>query len=370
MLERLDQQPDLDDEELLAVIDDIILAAGREVYISLAEKNRIRCMLFDGFRGLDILQELLEDEQVTEIMVNGPEHIFVEREGKLFLWDKSFEDPRRLYDVIQQAVAKVNRIVNRSTPIVDARLADGSRFHAVLPPVALNGPIVTIRKFSRKMMTMEQMISGGTVTEKEAEFLKGVVRDGKNLFICGGTGSGKTTFLNALSQFIPREERVITIEDSAELKLLGLPNLIRLEARDSNISGDIRITIRDLIKASLRMRPDRIIVGEVRSGECLDMLQAMNTGHNGSLSTGHGNSPKDMLSRLETMALMGGELPLAAVRGQIASALDYLVYLERGRDGSRRVMEITKVAGYEKGEIILETIFAKKKMDTGETVLG
>ena len=275
VLERLDLESDLDDQALLELIDEVILMAGRESYISLSEKNKLRCMLFDTFRGMDILQELLEDPEVTEIMVNGPSQIFIEKEGKLTQWEKTFEEPERLYDVIQQAVAKVNRIVNRTTPIVDARLPDGSRIHVVLPPAAINGPIVTIRKFSEKRMTMGELIRMGSITKEGADFLGKAVREGKNLFICGGTGSGKTTFLNALSDFIPEDQRVITIEDSAELKLSGLLNLVRLEARNANVSGENSITIRDLIKASLRMRPDRIIVGEVRSGECLDMLQAI-----------------------------------------------------------------------------------------------
>ena len=361
VLERLDQEPELSDEALLELIDQVILSAGRETYLPLTEKNKLRCMLFDAFRGLDILQELLEDPHVTEIMVNGPDQIFIEEEGRLRLWEKRFEEPERLLDVIQQAVSKVNRIVNRLSPIVDARLPDGSRLHVVLPPAALNGPIVTIRKFSKNRITMEELIQRGSITREAADFLKEAVREGKNLFICGGTGTGKTTFLNALSDFIPENERVITIEDSAELKLLGLPNLVRLEARDADVSGENRITIRDLIKASLRMRPDRIIVGEVRSGECLDMLQAMNTGHDGSLSTGHGNSPRDMLSRLETMALMGGELPLMAIRSQIASALDIMVHLGRTRDGSRKVMEITEVTGYEGDKIQLKTRFQRDR---------
>ena len=347
----------MSDEEILETIDELILNRMRESCIALKEKVQLRQELFYSVRKLDVLQELVEDETVTEIMVNGPDTIFIERDGKLARWSKAFTSKEKLEDVIQQIVSGANRLVNEASPIVDARLADGSRVNVVLAPVALNGPVVTIRKFSKEAASMEQLMAWGSISREIAGFLDVLVKSGYNIFISGGTGSGKTTFLNALSQYIPRDERIVTIEDSSELKIQGIPNLVSLEARNANIEGTGAVTIRDLIKAALRMRPTRIIVGEVRSAEAIDMLQAMNTGHDGSLSTGHANSPKDMLSRLETMVLMGMELPLPAIQRQIASALDLIVHLGRLRDKSRKVLEVTEVLGYLEGEICLQTLY-------------
>lgn len=320
--------------------------------------------MFNAFRKLDLLQEFLEDEGITEIMINGTQSIFYERGGRLYQSDKRFVSRDKLEDVIQQIVAGSNRLVNEASPIVDARLKDGSRVNVVLAPVALNGPIVTIRKFPKESVTMGQLISWGSVSKEAVDFLSMLVVAGYNIFISGGTGSGKTTFLNALSQYIPKDERIITIEDNAELRILDVPNLVSLEARNANIEGSGAVTIRDLIKSALRMRPDRIIVGEVRSAEAIDMLQALNTGHDGSLSTGHANSPGDMLSRLETMVLMGMELPLPAIRRQIASGIDVIVHLGRLRDKSRKMLEITEVVDYKDGEILLQPLYTYE--ETGE----
>jgi len=356
VLSCLDLSEELSDRELLERIDTILIREGKRRGISLRERTGYRKKLFDSFRRLDVLQELVEDDSITEIMVNGMEAVFLERDGMVHQWNRHFSSREKLEDVIQQMVARVNRIVNTSSPIVDARLVDGSRVNVVLPPVAPDGPILTIRKFSREAITMEVLIEWGSITDEAAGFLEALVKAGYNLFISGGTGSGKTTFLNALSRAIPSQERVITIEDSLELQL-AIPNLVRLEARNANIEGEREVTIRDLIRTALRMRPDRILIGEVRGREALDLLQAMNTGHDGSLSTGHGNSPADMLSRLETMVLMGGELPLAAVRSQIASALDILVHLGRMRDGRRRVLSIVEVLGYEEEQIRCQPLY-------------
>ena len=344
------------DEELSACIDEAVAQAGARTYLPLGKRLELQNRLYDSFRRLDILQELVDDPQVTEIIVNGKDHIFVERNGRISRWEHGFEGEEQLENMIQQIVSRINRTVNVSRPITDARLEDGSRVHVVLPPVALDGAVVTIRKFPEPI-TPEKLIRLGSLTEEAAEFLEKLVRSGYNLFISGGTGSGKTTFLNAMSGFIPETERVITIEDSAELQIRQIPNLVRLETRDANGEGEGAIEISDLIRAALRMRPDRIIVGEVRGKECLDMLQALNTGHAGSLSTGHGNSPRDMLSRLETMTLMAADFPLAAIRSQIASAVDVLVHLGRLRDRSRRVLEIVEIGAYEAGEIQLNPLF-------------
>ena len=356
LMERLDLARELSDEEILEEIDELILGRMREYCLSLKEKVQLRQELFHSVRKLDVLQELIEDETVTEIMVNGPDAIFVERAGKLKKWDKTFTSGEKLEDVIQQIVGKCNRVVNESMPIVDARLDNGARVNAVIRPVALNGPILTIRRFPDTPITMEKLISLGSLPPECAEFLAALVRARYSMVIGGGTGSGKTTFLGALSNYIPPDERLITIEDNAELKIQGIANLVRLEAKMANMEGATSITIRDLIKTALRMRPDRIIVGEVRGGEAVDMLQALNTGHFG-LSTGHGNSARDMLSRLETMTLMAADIPLTAVRGQIASAIDILVHLGRLRDRSRRVLEITEVTGYAEGEIQLNPLY-------------
>lgn len=356
IMEELTESRDMNDEQLLERIDTAIRDMGQGIYLPLKERIWLRGSLYDSFRRLDILQELVDDKTVSEIMVNGAGKIFIERNGKTQAWERWFEKPEQLEDIIQQIVGRVNRVVNVSSPIVDARLEDGSRVHIVLPPVSLNGPVVTIRKFPEPI-TMEKLIRFGAVTEEAAGFLKELVGAGYNIFISGGTNSGKTTFLNALSSFIPPQERVITIEDSAELQITQVPNLVRLETRNANTEGEGEITMSQLIRASLRMNPTRIIVGEVRGRETLDMLQAMNTGHDGSLSTGHGNSARDMLSRLETMVLMAAELPLPAIRSQIASALDIMVHLGRLRDGSRKVLSIAEIGGCTDGEVEMESLY-------------
>ena len=351
LMEQLDLSRELSDKEILDVIDELILNQTEGMRLALKEKVRLRQELFYSVRKLDVLQELVDDETVTEIMVNGPDTIFVERAGKLMKWHKSFTSREKLEDVIQQIVGKCNRVVNESMPIVDARLENGSRVNAVIYPVALNGPILTIRRFPEHPITMEKLTSLGSITPECAGFLQKLVQARYSMVIGGGTGSGKTTFLAALSEYIPRDERIITIEDNAELRIRGIDNLVRLEAKMANMAGAASVTIRDLIRSALRMRPDRIIVGEVRGGEAMDMLQALNTGHEGSLSTAHANSSRDMLSRLETMVLMGVDLPLEAIRRQIASGVDILVHLGRMRDRSRKLLEVTEVCGFEKGEI-------------------
>ena len=351
LMEQLDLSRELSDKEILDVIDELILNQTEGMRLALKEKVRLRQELFYSVRKLDVLQELVDDETVTEIMVNGPDTIFVERAGKLMKWHKSFTSREKLEDVIQQIVGKCNRVVNESMPIVDARLENGSRVNAVIYPVALDGPILTIRRFPEHPITMEKLTSLGSITPECAGFLQKLVQARYSMVIGGGTGSGKTTFLAALSEYIPRDERIITIEDNAELRIRGIDNLVRLEAKMANMAGAASVTIRDLIRSALRMRPDRIIVGEVRGGEAMDMLQALNTGHEGSLSTAHANSSRDMLSRLETMVLMGVDLPLEAIRRQIASGVDILIHLGRMRDRSRKLLEVTEVCGFEKGEI-------------------
>ncbi len=364
ILEELDLTREVEDEELTKIIHQVLKEAGEREYISLGEKTALGKELFNAFRKLDLLQEFLEDDEITEIMINGTQNIFYEKEGKLYQSEKRFLSKEKLEDVIQQIVAGSNRLVNEASPIVDARLSDGSRVNVILAPVALNGPIVTIRKFPREAVTMQQLIVWNSISKEVADMLAVYVAAGYNIFISGGTGSGKTTFLNALSQFIPKDERIITIEDNAELKILGVANLVSLEARNANAEGTGEVTIRDLIKSALRMRPTRIIVGEVRSAEAIDMLQALNTGHDGSLSTGHANSPNDMLSRLETMVLMGMEIPLPAIRRQIASGIDLIVHLGRLRDKSRKVLEVTEVIDYQNGEILIQPIYSFA--ETGE----
>ena len=358
------------DQEIYRQIDDLILEETRNRYVSLRRKEALRTELFNSIRKLDILQELIDDDSVTEIMVNGTEGIFLERNGRLLCWEKKIASKEKLEDMVQQIAGRCNRIVNESVPVADARLSDGSRVSLVLPPVALNGPVITIRRFPKNPIHMDRLVELGAVTPEVVAFLKALVKGGYNIFISGGTGSGKTTFLNALSDFIPKEERIITIEDNAELQIQGAENLVRLEARQANTEGKNSVTIRDLIKASLRMRPDRIVVGEVRGEEALDMIQSMNTGHDGSLSTGHANSPRDMLSRLETMILMAMELPLSAIRRQIASAVDILIHLGRMRDRSRKVMEIVEITGYDRasGEITERTLFQLE--ETKEQPMG
>ncbi len=365
ILRRVAREEEIDDASLYRVIDQVITEKAKTLPLSLEVRGTLRRRLFDGFRRLDILQELLEDEEITEIMVNGHENIFVERQGRVFRWERGFDSRQKLEDVIQQIVARVNRVVNESSPTVDARLPDGSRVNVVLPPVSLSGPVLTIRKFASTPITMEQLIQRGSISREAAEVLQTLVRARYNIFISGGTGSGKTTLLNALSQFIPSHERVITIEDSAELQLLDQPDLVRLETRTGQ--GEVEVSIRQLIRCSLRMNPDRIIVGEVRGEEALDMLQAMNTGHDGSLSTGHANSPTDMLMRLATMVLMGAELPLAAIDSQIAAAIDILVHLGKLRDGSRKVLSIMEVGTIEDHKIVLRPIYEFEEIGTDQS---
>ena len=348
-------QHQMTDEEVAQMIDDAIQRRARLQPLTLQVQIKLQKELFDAFRRLDILQELVDDPAITEIMVNGPEEVFVETGGKIGRWDKSFESKTQLLDLIQQIVGRVNRIVNTSTPMVSARLPDDSRVHVVLEPIALNGPILTIRKFPEPM-TMKRLLDYGSISEEAVELLKKLTAARYNIFVSGGTGAGKTSLLNALSEFIPRDERVITIEDSAELNLSHIENLVRMETREANAEGEGAIGIGDLIRESLRMRPDRIVVGEVRGKEALDMLQALNTGH-GGFSTGHGNSVKDMMSRLETMVLMAAELPLPAIRSQIVSAVDIMVHVARMRDKSRKVVAIEEVDRIENGEIIQNPLF-------------
>ena len=364
--ERLDYGRDYTDEEVEDTIDEVLMEQDSLELCSVELRRRLRKELFDSLRRLDILQIFVEDSSVTEIMINGYDNIFIERSGRVYKVDQTFENEERLASIIQQIVAGCNRIVNEAVPIVDARLADGSRVNVVLPPISLNGPTMTIRKFPKEKMTMERLIEVGALSEDAAEFLKRLVKARYNIFVSGGTGAGKTTFLNALSDYIPQQERVITIEDSAELQLKNVVNLVRLESRNSNVEGTNAVTIRELIKSSLRMRPDRVIVGEVRDAAAIDMLAAMNTGHDGSLSTGHANSSGDMITRLESMVLMGVELPLEAVRRQIASAVDVIIHLGRLRDGSRKVLEIAEVTGMREGLVELHTIYEFEEMVAGE----
>ncbi|WP_091231736.1 CpaF family protein [Fontibacillus panacisegetis] len=347
----------LSDEELMEHIEQSVLRQRSLSGLTASEKWKWVRRFYNSFRGLDVLQPLVDDRSVTEIMINSHREIFAEQDGQVRRLSVQFESKERLEDIIQNIVSGVNRVVNESSPIVDARLKDGSRVNIVLPPVALKGPTMTIRKFPETPMTMEHLVARGSMNEESASFIQTLVQCKYNIFISGGTGSGKTTFLNALSQYIPAEERVITIEDSAELQITTVPNLVSLETRNANTEGKGEITVRDLIKSSLRMRPNRIIVGEVRGREALDMLQAMNTGHDGSLSTGHANSTKDMISRLETMVLSGADLPISVVRQQIASAVDIFVHLSRLRDRSRRVTEVCEVAGVREGEVVLNPLF-------------
>lgn len=364
VLERMDLLKSSSDEEILEFIWEEIRESENGKILSLEERERLSKSVFHSLRKLDVLQELIEDESITEIMVNGHEHIFYEKGGQIYEWAGKFSSKEKLEDIIQQIVAGNNRMVNESSPIVDTRLRDGSRVNIVLSPIALDGSVISIRKFPKEPMRMEQLLSYQSISKEVVDFLALLVKARYNIFISGGTGSGKTTFLNALSEFIPNDTRVITIEDSAELKITGIPNLVRFETRNANVQGENAVSMRDLIKTALRARPDIIIVGECRGAEALDMLQAMNTGHDGSLSTGHANSCMDMVSRLETMVLMGMELPLSAIRGQIASGIDIMVHLGRMRDRSRKVLEIAEVDGMKDGEVSLHSLFQFK--ETGE----
>ncbi len=363
----------MSDDALETAIEGLIIEEVKGEYITIEERVDITERIFNSIRGLGLLDSIIKDDQITEVMINGPNDIFIEKDGTLFKLEQKFDDEKQLEDIIQKIVGQAGREVNQANPIVDTRLPDGSRVNVVLPPISLNGATVTIRKFSKTPMTIEQLLKYGSITREVAHVLEILVRAKYNIFISGGTGSGKTTFLNAMSAFIPHDERVITIEDSAELQIEGIDNLVRMETRNANTSGSGAVTIRDLIRSSLRMRPERIIVGEVRGGEALDMLQAMNTGHDGSLSTGHANGTRDMLRRLETMVLQGSEgLPLEAIRQQIASAVDIIIHLSRLRDKTRRTMEISEITGYENGEIQINPVykFEEDEKSTLERVSG
>ena len=357
VMQTIDLSGDIEDDQVRGVIDMCILEYSLEKPLSVRDKGEIKRDLFNSLRRLDVLSDMLDDDSITEIMINGADNIFIERAGKLCRYDRTFESEERLKSVIQHIVVECNRLVNESSPIVDARLKDGSRVNVVLPPVSLGGCVMTIRKFPKEGMTMERLLQLGSITTEVAEFLRKLVVSGYNIIVSGGTGAGKTTFLNALSGYIPHDERIVTIEDSAELQLTGIDNLVSLESRSANVEGENAVSIRDLIKTSLRMRPSRIIVGEVRDAAAIDMLTAMNTGHDGSLSTGHANSSRDMLTRLETMVLMGADMPVLAIRQQIASAVDIIIQLGRLRDKSRRCLEICEVIGLEGGEFVVNKLF-------------
>lgn len=371
VLARLDLSREIDDEELETIITEERMAFARDGMLSIRDRVRLEQQVFNSLRKLDAIQELVDDPEVSEIMVNGPKQIFYEKRGRIHRWAGQFSSEERLVDILQQIVARHNRVINLSAPIVDSRLADGSRVNMVLAPISIDGSVLTIRKFPKNPLTMQQLIAMGAVSRDAAELLQILVRARYSMIISGGTGSGKTTFLNALSQYIPSDERIITIEDSAELQIQGVDNLVRLETRNSNTEGVTPITIHDLIRTALRMRPDRIIVGECRGAEAFDMLQAFNTGHDGSLSTGHANSSRDILSRLEMMVLMGMELPLGAIRRQIVSGVDIIIHLGRLRDKSRKVLEIAEVTGLEDGEILLNPlyVFEETGMENGK-ILG
>ncbi len=365
LMEQFYENTDLTDEEIETAIEQRILEVSRKQYLTVTEKQELKKELYNTFRKLDILSSLLEDKEVSEIMINGYNHIFIEKNGVLHEAAEVFRNEERLHNVIQQIVGNCNRIVNETVPIVDARLADGSRINVVLPPVAMDGAVMTIRKFSKDFFTIDKLIALNTITKEAAHFLEQLVYAKYNIFVSGGTGAGKTSLLNVLSNFIPSSERVITIEDSAELQIQGIPNIVRLETRNVNVEGENAITMSALIKTALRMRPDRIIVGEVRDGAAMDMINSMLTGHDGSLSTGHGNSAKEMLLRLQTMVMMAYDMPVLAIRQQIAAAIDIMVHIGRLRDGSRKILEICEVLGMEDGEIMTQPLFRFR--ETGET---
>lgn len=366
LMERLEQSPDLSDRQILELIDDMLLEKSHGWALTLEMRGAMRKELFDSVRRLDVIQDLIDDPKVTEIMVNGFDRIFVERGGIVSRYPKSFTSREKLEDVVQQIVGKCNRIINESSPIVDARLENGSRVNVVVEPACIGGPVLTIRRFPDSPITMERLIAMGSITQEAAGFLEELVKCGYSILIGGGTSAGKTTFLNALSHYIPGDERIITIEDTAELQIQGIENLVRLEARSANMEGGRQITIRELIKTALRMRPNRIIVGEVRQEEAIDLLQAWNTGHDGSIGTLHANSTADMISRLETMVLMGMQLPLEAIRRQIASGVDIMVHLGRRKDKKRRVLEISEVTGYAPPEVLLQPLY---RWDDKDSVL-
>lgn len=366
----IERMKEINDQKIYSQIDQIILQESKEEYITLDQRQEIRKNLFNAVRGLDLLQELIDDDEITEIMVNGTEAIFIEKAGEMKKWKYHFTSKNHLEDLIQQIAGRCNWIVNEANPVADARLENGDRVSIVLPPAAVNGPILTIRRFPKQPISMKELIAWNSITQEAADFLRKLVESGYNIFISGGTGSGKTTFLNALSDFIPKQERIITIEDNAELQIQGVENLVRMEARKGHFSKENDITIRDLIKASLRMRPNRIIVGEVRGEEAIDMLQAMNTGHDGSLSTAHANNPRDMMMRLETMVLMGIKLPISAIRRQIAGGIDVMVHLGRRRDHSRKVLEILEITGYDCEREEIQTQILYEYEETGKKEKG
>ena len=372
LLRELEQGVSFSDEQMQDEIEIRVLKRGKMEYLTIEEKMELVKKIFNSVRRLDVLQELLEDQDITEIMINGPDHIFIEKGGRLLDSGKKFPSQAKLEDVIQQIVSKVNRVVNEASPIVDVRLLDGSRVNVVLPPVALDGPVITIRRFPENPFDMDKLLELGSITKEAAVFLRTLVEARYNIFISGGTGSGKTTFLNALSNYIPSTERIVTIEDSAELQIQNIANLVRLETRNANLEGKNEITVRDLVRSALRQRPDRIIIGEIRDAAVIELLSAMNTGHDGSISTGHANSPVDMLRRLETLVLTGMDIPLQAVRSQIASAIEIVVQLGRLRDKSRKVLEIDEVCGIEDGEIVLRPLykFQETKGSSKEHVKG
>lgn len=372
IIDRLDKHSDTADDVLCNIINEEIIKASENNVLSLALRIRLRNDLYNSFRKLDILQELVDDKEIAEIMINSYKDIFIEKRGKLIRWDGQFESKERYDDVIQQIVSRVNRVVNESSPIVDARLLDGSRVNVVLNPVALQGSAVTIRKFPEKVMSIDDLISRGTLTPEVAEFLDILVKSKYNILLSGGTSSGKTTMLNALAGFIPSEERIITIEDSAELQIVNIPNIVKLEVKNANVEGGKNVEIRDLIKASLRMRPDRIIVGEVRDSAAIDLLSAYNTGHDGSISTAHSNSTRDMISRLESMVIMGADIPIDAIRRQISSAIDIIIHVARLRDKSRKIVEIAEVLDVEDGVVRLNNIytFKEKNGSTNKKLVG
>lgn len=372
LLRELEQGVSFSDEQMQDEIEIRVLKRGQMEYLTIEEKMELVKKIFNSVRRLDVLQELLEDQDITEIMINGPDHIFIEKGGRLLDSGKKFPSQAKLEDVIQQIVSKVNRVVNEASPIVDVRLLDGSRVNVVLPPVALDGPVMTIRRFPENPFDMDKILEFGSITKEAAVFLRTLVEARYNIFISGGTGSGKTTFLNALSNYIPSTERIVTIEDSAELQIQNIANLVRLETRNANLEGKNEITVRDLVRSALRQRPDRIIIGEIRDAAVIELLSAMNTGHDGSISTGHANSPVDMLRRLETLVLTGMDIPLQAVRSQIASAIEIVVQLGRLRDKSRKVLEIDEVCGIEDGEIVLRPLykFQETKGSSKEHVKG
>lgn len=360
LAEELENTWEITDDEVLEIIDHLLLKESKNTYLPILRLEELRMELFRSLRKMDVLEELLENDNITEIMVNGWNQIFIEQEGNLLPWKKSFSSPEKLEDVIGQIASRCNRVINTLQPIVDARLPGGERVNAVIPPVALDGPVLTIRKFPREPITMERLLELDSLTEEAAVFLKKAVEAGYTILIGGGTGSGKTTFLNALSQYIPRDQRVITIEDNAELQLQDIPNLVRLECRQANIEKSQEITIGDLLKTCLRMRPSRIIVGEVRSGEAAQLLQAVNVGNEGSLSTIHANTCQDMVSRLETMVLMGIQLPIPVIRRQITSGFDLFIHLGRLKDKSRKVLEISEIQGIDGEEVMLNPLFIRK----------